>query len=171
MATLTEMDKAAQAYADSRQVLTDLVANLNALQEALARTEMPAIKRALAKAVEKHDVLKTMVEDSPQLFDKPKSVTMHGLKFGYRKGSGKMDFAYEDEKTIELIRKHVADDPDAYIITTEKPDKKALAELDGKQLKAIGAVIEGTGEVAFIKPVDGAVDKIVKALIKEGTEA
>lgn len=171
MATLNEMDKAALYYADARAVLTDLVSNVKALQEALLRQEMPDIKKALARAVERHEALKALVEASPDAFVKPKSQTLHGLKFGYRKGSGKMEFAYEGDETIDLIRKHLGARAEDCISYIEKPDKAALAELDGKTLKKLGISIEGTGEEAFIKPVDGAVDKLVKAMIKEGTEA
>lgn len=169
---LKEIDATAAQYADARAKLIDLVESLKALQDALARNHMPAIRRAVQRAAELHDRLKAMIEVSPELFDKPKSLTAHGIRFGYRKGAGKMEFQFEDEDTIGRIRKLLGDDEATpYITVREKPNKEALEDLDGKQLARLGISIEDTGDVPFVKPVDGAVDKIVKAMLKEAVEA
>lgn len=170
MTTLNDIDRAAQKHADAREILTALVGDLTALQEALAREHMPKIRRAVAKAAESHDALKALIESAPDLFAKPKSQTMHGLKLGYRKGTGRMEFEYEDAETVARIKKLLGDRAELYINTTEKPNKTELAELDSSTLRKLGVAIEAAGEMAFVKPVDGAVDKIVKALVKEATE-
>lgn len=51
----------------------------------------------------------------------------------------------------------------------EKLDADAVRELDVKTLAAIGATVEGTGDVVYIRAVDTAVDKLVKRLLKEGS--
>ena len=170
---LAEIDKLAAQYSDARALLTDLVSSLTVLQDALTREHMPPIRKAVQRAAEKHDQLIALTEAAPHLFVKPKSHTLHGIKVGYRKGSGKMEFQFEDEDTIAKIRKVLEKeeiDSTPFITVREKPNKEALEGLDGKQLAKMGISIEDTGDVPFVKPVDGAVDKIVKALLKEATE-
>lgn len=158
-------------YAKARKALGEEVAALNADIEALKRKRMGTIKTLLARAADFHATLSQAVQASPDLFEKPKTQTFAGIKVGFRKGSGGIDWA-DDAKVCELIEKHFSK-PQAELLikTTKKPIAKALADLDVADLKKIGCTVEATGEVVFIKPTDSAVDKIVTALLKEATES
>lgn len=82
MASLTQIEARAKLYADARERLSGIVAGLNAGIEALKRAAIPDIKRAIASAATHHDHLRTMIEDAPDLFVKPRSVVFHGIKLG-----------------------------------------------------------------------------------------
>jgi len=110
------------------------------------------------------------LKDSRPLFEKPKSQTMHGVRVGWRKGSGGIDFEDADQ-VVRLIKKHYSEDEqELLIITKEKPNKDALEQLAVDELKKLGCTVEDTADVPFIKDAAGDVDKIVKALLKEATE-
>jgi hypothetical protein len=59
------------------------------------------------------------------------------------------------------------DNADALIITKESVSREALKDLPGDKLKRIGVNISGSGDSIIIKPIDGDVDKIVQALLKD----
>lgn len=170
--TTTRMDiieRRAKVFAERRAKLVEIVTALEAARDALMRSEMPKLRRALAAATEAESELMAIINDSEDLFAKPKSVIFHGIKVGYQKGKGKIEWEDPDH-VVRLIHKHFPEQADVLIVTTEKPAKDALANLTAAELKRIGVTIEDSGDVAFARPVDGAVDKLVKALLKAATE-
>ena len=168
MTTLTEIEARAKLYADARESLSAIVSTLNAGIEAMKRKAMPDIKRAIGRASTHHDQLRTMIEAAPELFAKPKSRTLAGIKLGFQKSKGKIEWDDPDQ-VVRLIKKHFPEQADVLIATTEKPVKDALNGLTAAELKKLGiSVVEG-GEAIFIKPADSAVDKLVDALLKEAT--
>lgn len=168
--TLASIEVLTTRYSTARKLLAQEVAELNDEIEALKRKRMGRIKQWLGRAADHYAALDHAIKASPQLFDKPKTQTFAGIKVGYRKGTGGIDWA-DDAKVVALIEKHFTK-PQAELLikTTKKPIAKALADLDVADLKKIGCTVEATGEVVFIKPTDSAVDKIINALMKEATE-
>lgn len=166
---LTQIESAALAYSKSREELGAIVATMQELIDATKRTYLKAIKSAVGKASARHATLKELIEANPGCFEKPKTQEFHGIKVGYRKGTGGIEFDDADQ-VVALIEKHLKDLADTLIKTTKKPIKKALENLDVSDLKRIGCTVEATGDEVVIKPVDGAVEKAVNALLKDATE-
>ena len=169
MTTLADLEKRVKRLADTRAVLCGIVAHLNDGIDALRRDHMKELKAAVNAAAEEHEKLKALIEAHPELFAKPRTVVMHGIKLGYRKGSGSMEFD-DAEQVAKLVQKHFPDEFDLLVKTEHKPIKKALEQLNAAQLKKLGITVEETGDVVFIKPTDSAVDKLVNALLKSATE-
>jgi hypothetical protein len=68
---------------------------------------------------------------------------------------------------IRLIHKHLPKMEGTLIRTKYEPDKQALGKLTGDELKKIGVKVGDDSDVVLIKPVEGDMEKTVKALIKE----
>lgn len=169
MTSLTDIETRAKKYAEARERIAAIVTDLNAGIEALARNELPRIKKAIGAAAEHHDALKSLIESAPELFQKPKTVTFHGLRLGYMKGKG--GIVWDDgAAVVAAIQKYLPDQAEALIRWTGKPLKEAINQLDVATLKKIGCRVVDTGESVFIKAVDSAVDKMVDALLRDATE-
>lgn len=169
MTPLQEIESRAKLYAEAREKLAAIVTELNAGIAALKRNAMPQIKRALGSATVHHDRLRTLVELAPDLFVKPRTVVFHGIKVGYQKGKGKIEWQ-DPEQVVKLIHKHYPDLCDTLIVTKETPAKAALTLLTASELRKIGVSSVDAGDEIVIKPTDSAVDKLVDALLKEATE-
>lgn len=167
--TLSDIESRAKRYSEAREKLTALCAELNAGLDALKRNALPDIKRAIARASEHEAQLRALIEAAPDLFTKPKSLVFHGIKLGYQKGKGKIEWD-NAEQVIKLIKKHFPDQADVLIVTRETPAKDALNNLSAADLKKLGISITEGGEAVFIRPTDSAVDKMVDALLKAATE-
>jgi exonuclease VII small subunit len=167
--TIQDIENRARRYAEAREKLNELVTDLNAGIEALKRNALPELKRVIARASEHHDQLKAMIEAAPELFVKPKSVVFHGIKLGYQKGKGKIEWD-DPDRVVALIKRHFPDQADVLIVTTERPAKEALNSLTATDLRRLGISVVDGGENVFIKPVDSAVDKMVDALLKGAIE-
>lgn len=169
MATLQEIDRLAERFAGIRGKLTGEVAALNDEIEAARKAHLQAIKRLVERAAEAHGQLMYAITESKGLFTRPKSLTLHGVKVGYRKGTGGIEFEDADQ-VVALIEKKLPEQADVLIVVKKKPNKDALAQLPVEDLKKIGCTVEDTGDVAFIKDAASDVDKLVRALLKQATE-
>lgn len=168
MATLNDIERSAKKYADARDHLAGIVAAMNEGIEAIKRDHMKRLKKAVADAAEHHDALKALIEKAPGCFVRPRSVIFHGIKLGFQKGKGKIEWDDADQ-VVRLIKKHFPEQADVLITTSEKPVKEALNGLTAAELKKIGISVTEGGDAVFIKPADSAVDKIVDALLKDAT--
>jgi hypothetical protein len=169
MTQLTDIEVRAKAFADARGAVASIVTVLNEGIEALKRENMPALKRAISRAAEKHDNLKAIIDANPKLFVKPRTVVLHGVKVGYAKGKGGIKFD-DAEQVVKLIKKHLPEQAEVLIITKESPAKDALAQLSASDLKKIGCTVVDSGDAVVIKPTDSEVDKLVDTLLKGATE-
>ena len=165
------------------QQIEDLAAQLAAARDALAGTHMahqeeaaelqkkylPKIRKLTAAFKTAGEALQAAVAESPALFVKPRSVIVHGIKAGFQKGKGALEWD-DDERVCALIRKHHPDMVDVLIKTTHKPVKGALNELPAVDLRKLGIKVEETGDVPFVKLADTEIAKMIKALLKTPAE-
>ncbi len=165
MPTMQEIETKAKAHAQAREKLSEIVTELQSEIDAAKNRHMKNIKAAVSKAATTGDELLRLVKGSPKLFTKPKSVVLHGIKLGFKKQKGKIEFDDPDQ-VIKLIRKHCPDLEDTLIVTTETPSKEALNKLTADVLKKLGVTVTSDTDVVFIAPADSDVDKMVNAMVK-----
>jgi len=149
--------------------LREKVSYLETQRQILFKQELPAIRRAAEKAAQLQEELREAIGNHPECFEKPKTMILHGIRFGYQKGKGAMDWD-DDARVVSLIYKHFPEMVDVLIRTTEKPLKKALNALPAADLRKIGITVEETGDEIFIKFTDSEIDKIVNAILGDGEE-
>ena len=169
MKTMIEIEGLTKRFADARALLGDRVAALNDEIDGAKRSHMRGIKGAVATAAAAQDELAAALKDAKELFGKKKTQTFHGIRVGFQKGKGKIEFDDAD-KVVELIQKYFPDEFDVLVKTTKKPIKKAIANLPAASLKRLGIEVDDSGEAVFIKPVDSEVDKMVDALLGSAVE-
>lgn len=159
------IDAAAKKLRQERDVLTERATSLNDELEAVTRRKMSGLRRAVAAVAEAQAALQAAIAQAPHLFKSPRTAVLHGIKFGYRKGTGKIDWE-DDEQLIKLIRRYHPDQFDVLCKTTEKPVRDALSQLTAAELKKLGVKVDDSGDVVFVKDATTTVDKLVKALLK-----
>ena len=169
MTNLSDIEKLTQTFSAGHDVLAGIVSELSAETEALRRHFLPRIRKAVAATAQAKLILHSAIEQSPALFEKPRTQIFHGVKVGFQKDKGGIEFEDAD-KVLALIHKIFGDDALAYIRTVESPDKKMLAELPVNELKKLGCTVADTGDQVVIKPTDSEVEKTVAALLKGAVE-
>lgn len=171
---IEEIDTLAREYATARRRLAERVESLQVELQALHRRRRDGIIDAAQLARAAQEELLAAVEAAPELFVKPKAMTLHGIKIGFQKGKGSATWEIDDDKLVAKI-KHIyaADEITMAVLikTTEEPSKDGLKTLDAKELARLGVKIEGVDDVPFVKSTDSEVDKLVKAILKEGQPA
>lgn len=167
--SLADIEGRTKNYRSARDLLADRVRQLQEQIEQARRTAEPLIRSALQTAKAAEAELQAAIAASPGLFKRPKSVVFHGVKVGFEKSKGKVVIADQD-KTIDLIRRHLDEEQALLLIkTTEKVVKSAALNLPASDLKRVGIQVTDTGEIVLIRPVDSELDKALNALLKAET--
>jgi hypothetical protein len=164
-----DFEKLAQELTAARRMLKERVSALEAEISALKKKQLPAIRKWAEAAAEKQQALHQAIEENPVCFVKPKTMILHGIRFGWQKQKGETLWE-DDAKVVALIRKYFPDLEDVLIKTTETPVKKTLGQLAAADLKKLGVSVENDTDEVFIKATDSEIDKIVDAILKTETE-
>lgn len=167
MSTIEEIEARAKLLADARAELAERVNRIRDEQEAIKRKLLTGVRNALARARDAHDALHKAIEAAPELFEKPKTRTLHGVRCGYMKQRGKL--LWEDDRTlVDALRKALGEEAEGFIRVTEKPLAARLQDLSARDLKRIGVTVTEDSEAIVIKTADDALDKLLDALIGDG---
>ena len=166
--TLADIEAGCRAMGAARDKLRAIV---EAMQGEINRTT-DRYRRRLQDAIDdvsnEHERLLAQVQAAPKLFVKPRSAQFHGVKCGWQKGKGGIEYG-DEARVCQLIERHLPRQADSLIKTTRKPIAGAIAGLDVRDLKRIGCTVKNAGDAAFVKPVDSELDKTVKRLIDDAT--
>ena len=167
---IKEIEVLIRHYATQRGELAAQVQQLNDLIETAKRSKMAAIKQAVADTAEAHGKLQTAIKANPELFKKPKTITVSGVRAGFKKQPGKV--VIEDEAaTVQRIKDQLPEEQaELLITTTEKVLKSAVNDLSAGDLKRLGITVTADTDQVLIKAVDGDVDKLVNAMLKQVEE-
>ena len=105
------------------------------------------------------------------LFAEPKTQTFYGIRVGWMKGKGVIAYEADEATVIERAERLLAGKAlGAVVKTTKKLVKKGLSALPADMLRRLGVTIGDTGDVPFVKPVEGDAIKKINALLKGAGE-
>jgi hypothetical protein len=163
---LQEIEKLTKEFADCRDVLVERVTNLNDEIERAKRRLMPGIRNAVRALAGHKDALQAAIDGNRELFRRPKTQVIHGVRVGLRKDSISLSWA-DTDKLVAAIKRVYPDVADTLIKKTETPLRSNLERMPAGDLKRIGVRVSGGEDTVVIQPTDSEVDKIVAALVKE----
>lgn len=167
---IMKIEELTTVYSGAREDLSTLVRELELALSAIRQSRIASIKSAVKRAIDARDDLHAAIEEAPEIFTKPRTRIFSGIKVGINKQRGKVVIDNE-EKTIELIRKLLPEDQAELLIRIkEEVHKPSVYDLEARDLKRLGIKITADTDETLIKPVDGEVDKLVDALLKEAEE-
>jgi len=173
--TLEDLQKRAASLSRLRDTLAELLATLQSEIDTVKTGHMAAIRRAARQIAQQHQELAAQIAANPQLFAKPRSYVVDGLKFGLQKQKGKM--SWDDDaglcrRIADLAEKGLLTEEQAALCVRTKaaPVASALEQLDAKLLKRLGITVSADTDAPLIKSVDSEVEKAVNAVIRDATK-
>jgi hypothetical protein len=169
---LLPIDEAAERYRRSRDVLRQLAADAQRELQRVKEAHLPLLRQALADVAIADAALRGAVERSPTtLWARVRTRVVHGVKVGWAKAHGKVD--WDDEtKVIERIRKLLpAAQADLLIRTRESVHKPAVYDLTAGDLKRLGIRIADDCDQVVVKDTTGDLDRAIEALLAERQSA
>ena len=150
-------------YAQARERLAHTTEQIRALQRQAVRRHLRGLKAAIAQVSAAQESLREAVEANPQLFVKPRTRSLEGVKVGYRKLPGKVEC--DEARAIERIRKHYPEREAALVRVQESLNRAVLKQLDAKMLSALGVSIVEVDDEVVIAAAGDDLDALVKTLL------
>jgi hypothetical protein len=164
--TLEQIEIACKTYAETRDELRKAMQALQDQVRELSAQHRPEILAALDQAVNARLALESLVESAPSLFVKPRTKQLHGIKVGFRKNEGRVEFATSEERTITLIREKLPELAETLIKTTESVRKSNVKdELGASDLAAIGCSLVGAKDELVVAAADTDTDRLIQAMV------
>lgn len=165
MSTLEDLSDLAQTFRQRRDDLAGKIDNLKREIDAITLGALQSIRASVAAAAQAEDELRNAIEAAPELFEKPRTRTLHGIRFGIMTAKARVEIPNEAE-TIRRIREQLPEEQAELLISvSERVSKPAVADLTVADLKRLQIRVEPPVDEAFIKPVDSEVEKAIKALL------
>lgn len=170
MSSLQEAQKLAATLSANRDKLSALFLSLQVSIDAAKAAAMTDIKRTARQVAASHAALVAFISENPDMFNRPRSHVVDGIKFGMQASQGTLEWENDEkvcERIIALAEKGEipADQVDLLISVTKKPVASAVRQLDPALQRRIGVRLEGVGDQPLIKNVDSNVEKAVQAVI------
>ncbi len=168
--SLERIQTLAANLADAQSLLVATKLDLDAQVNAVMAKAMPTINKQVAAVKAADEALRDELFARPDLFEKPKTQTYHGIRVGYMKQKGKVVIA-DEERAVERLFENgheLEKSTFHYVKTSYSLIKSHVAELPGKFLKKIGVQIEADTDVPFIKNTATDVEKVIAGLLAEG---
>jgi hypothetical protein len=166
--TFAQIEEAALSFSTARRKLSDFVGDLETQMAELKRKAIKPIRDNVDATAEKQSLLYNLLKEAKDLFVSPRTVVLHGIKVGYQKGKGRVEYN-DAAMVVERVRKHLPKEFDDLIETKYVPNADALAKLDASTLRKLGVNIVDADDQIVLKPTDSAVDKVVNALLKDAS--
>lgn len=169
-APITLISTLAEKFAAAHAALAERVSEAHELMEMVRKQHLKPITKAVEKAQEARANLVAMIESMPHLFVKPRTLVIHGIRCGFKKGQDKLVVTSVAD-TVQMIRTHLPDLA-AALIRQPAPElsKAALGTLPDAQLAQLGiTTVAGKDETVAVSTLTN-VDRLVAALLADPTE-
>jgi DNA-binding transcriptional MocR family regulator len=170
--TIANLTAPARNYAKQRAILAERVQRLEDEIAAVRRRLLPGIKTAAVAAGDARGELESALRFHKAEFDPPakRTVAIEGVKIGFEQSKPAVLIA-DEQKTVDLIRKHLPDQAETLIAEKRTVVKAALRQLGAAELRRIGAFLTPADDLVVIKSTTDQIDKIVDALLKTAADA
>ena len=168
--TLEAVRAAAQRLANAHNDTAGAAALLNAelkaaVEPILERYEATIDERAHAEA-EARAILEGMLIAAPQLFKEPRSLTVDGVRCGFKKEPDGLTWD-EDDAVIARIKALMPDKAPLLIRQQESLIHAALDGLDEKELRSLGIRQVIGADAWFVTIKDNDAERLVKTIVED----
>jgi len=166
-AATDHIDQIAAAYASAVESRRALQGGVRRALMALTAQYAPDLRACVAAEADARAALLAAVEQRPELFERPRSRTVSGVKFGWQ--SGKPSITIPDEAdTIARIRRYLPQEQvDLLIRVKEQLHKPSVLDLTAGDLRRLRIQQVPAEDKPFARPVADATDKLVDLLLDE----
>ena len=165
----TTLERLARELARANETLEVAVNDADQELARVRRRHHQGIKRAVDRYVRARGVLLDFVREHQELFRRPRTRVVEGVKVGIRKQKGKLVIENAG-RVVERIERRYGSEAEHYLATTVRPLKSALEKLTAQELKALGVRVTEDPDAPVADPVEGDAERMARELIDAGGE-
>lgn len=164
MQPMDAIEEKAEDYSVARDLLEMELRSMNEALELVRLRYLPELKKRAAATRRELAALQALIEANPELFKRPRTVEVHGVKLGYRSLPRKVA---PGPNTVALIEKHCPEKVETMIEVTKKPISSTLQKLSPGERQKLGCVVTGGGDAILIKHSTDSLEKLLKKILEE----
>ena len=169
-ATMEDIVALARAFAAARGATEALAEDIKALQRKALRSRLRALRTRIAEQAASEEALRAAILDRPDLFGRPRTVAVDGIRFGLRKQPGSVSVG-DEAQAISRLRARFPSRAEGLIRVKETLDRVALRKLPAAELAQIGVTMEKATDEVTIAAASGDLDRVVAALLDDAAHA
>lgn len=158
------IEAAAAEFGQIHDALADVITGCDREIAEVRRRHAPVILSHVRELVERRKVLARSIDAARDLFDKPRTRTLHGVRLGVMTQRGEISFDDED-LVIDRIRALLPEKAADLVKTNSSVVKTAIRDLDPAMLKRLGVEVRGDVDQTFVKVAKGDAEKAAAALL------
>ena len=166
METLNEITRLCRLYVDARDARDKVADVIRGETRTAVRQNLRKLRDASARMATHREALVALIADHPDMFEKPRTRAIDGVKVGYQKQKGKVEIG-DQAKAIALIKKKLPQFVPTLIVTSERIDKNALRKLTVREMAMIGATLGEDTDQVVVTLAATDLDKLADALLSE----
>ena len=169
-ASMEDIVALARAFAAARAATEALAEDIKALQRKAFAKPPPRAPHpdrrtgGVGGGVARRDLAR------PDLFIRPRTVAVDGIRFGLRKQPGSVSVG-DEAQAIRRLRARFPSRAEALIRVRETLDRAALRKLPAAELAQIGVTMEKATDEVTIAAASGDLDRVVAALLDDAAHA
>ena len=153
----------ARTFAAARAMTEALAEEIKALQRKALGGRLRALRNRIAEQSASEDALRAAILARSDVFVRPRTIAVDGIRFGLRKQPGTISLA-DEARTIRRLRARFSDRAEALIRVKETLDRAALRKLPAGELAQLGITIAKASDEVTIVAAQGDLDRVVAAL-------
>ena len=169
-ASMEEIVALARSFAAAREATEALADDIRALQRKALSGRLRALRSRVAEQAAAKESLRAAIRARPDLFVRPRTVTVDGIRFGLRKQPGAVSLG-DEAQAIGRLRAHLPERAQALIRVSESLDRKALRRLGAAELARIGVTVERARDEVTVATASSDLDRVVAALLDDAAPA
>ncbi len=161
---ILQIESATEVYAEKYNLLMTRVDALAEEQNQLwldCKSELITMSLELAGDQE---ILTEMISESPELFKKPRTISVNGFKVGFQKMPGKV-VVPDQPATIKKIKKKGPAAEQLLIKKTEKVIAAGVKTLTVKECQSLGITVTEDTDQVIINPTDKEAQKRLNEIL------
>lgn len=160
----------ARTYAKAQDAFDEVCTEIEDEQRALIRRRQRALRNRAADAASAREALEAALAEHPELFESPRTHAVAGVKFGFRRAAKRL-LVHDEQATIRAIEERMPERAPLLVKTTKKLVRAAAGKLEPVEQARLGLETEAAHDVVTIAMASTDLDKLVKALTVDITEA
>ena len=160
---MAEIMRLAGRLAAATEATETLADEIRTEQRKALRARLRTLQRRIADQAAAEETLRDAIDARHDLFQRPRSVAVDGVKFGLRKQPGAVDIG-DEARAIQRLRDKLPQHADALVNVKETLDRKALRKLTAGELAKIGVAIDRTTDAVTITRPASDLEKFIDAL-------
>ena len=169
MDQLKNIEKLCIQYAAARDALAEVSGEIKEERRKIVRARLRSLRARASAVSDFRAQLMEAIGEAREVFKKPRTRVLHGVKVGWRKQPGRISYS-SAPFVIEKIRKKIPDRAPDLIRIRESLHSESLRKMSARELAAIGVAVEAIDDEIVVSHPADLIDQLVDVLIGEADE-